>query len=825
MKNYNGQRFNNMYNLSKDKYHSNKLQKNENYSRFNSATSNQNLFNQNKVINNPNQIYNLYYKNNNIQIDKMNKPVIPPDIIMAHNFSPKKRFNYMKNLNPSHMRYNNGVNGSIGPKKKVFQNNFKNKENIYYMRMDNQNDNNFNTKSYASIPKKSNNNSINNDEYPKKKMGYSQNNFYNKNNVNYFPNINTKKQAKNNLNENYEHYSYAQFHLYKDLINNMVKNNPEIIKNENFIHIFDFDYKRPEEKLRKGQNELILERLQKKYITQLKEQKMLRTGTGFYPKKKNNNITKKRQFSAQENSNDTIKVMLNVNNKIENNKDNKDMNNKNNIDNNNNINKEKIIIDEKQNKEKTFNKTYNNGFNIKKHNKEKRKKEKKIFTKIFQLFNKKSNYFWIRFFNKKRRMKYENEEENTKKNKSFDNNQLLSYPKLIKRCLHTKIINNKRNYNNKNNLKYNTDNSEIDEIKEYKKYQKKIKNEKSDYANFIKPKNYNEEDKNESSSDSDNSNIDKKEPKFKGLFEDDKNENNNENKNNNINEKKNYKFNTTQNFYNNKHNYNQNENNTNNKKNFKDDNDKEKEKQNKFNIENIINNVIENNKRAAAARSSTSFYNIGSNFMNNRMRSTTSKFYNPNNPNRGGGFTGTRDSNFTKDQANEGKFYKPNSLKITLINPLNWRKHEEIWDNLISLNIGLNDLEKYLLPPNETDVLVSSYLKLNPKILNFCSLQKINTSNTKNENNFISFMIDDNIENPKKEMKKWKEAYKRVIFRWHPDKLFSTLDEIKLKNEQQKIEMKKKTTLIINNMNNLYKNIMETLNKILLHKTENNNNA
>ena len=73
-------------------------------------------------------------------------------------------------------------------------------------------------------------------------------------------------------------------------------------------------------------------------------------------------------------------------------------------------------------------------------------------------------------------------------------------------------------------------------------------------------------------------------------------------------------------------------------------------------------------------------------------------------------------------------------------------------------------------------------------------------------------------------MKKWKEAYKRVIFRWHPDKLFSTLDEIKLKNEQQKIEMKKKSTLIINNMNNLYKNIMEILNKILLHKNEKNNN-
>ncbi len=203
------------------------------------------------------------------------------------------------------------------------------------------------------------------------------------------------------------------------------------------------------------------------------------------------------------------------------------------------------------------------------------------------------------------------------------------------------------------------------------------------------------------------------------------------------------------------------------------------------------------------------------------MRSTKTKFYNPKEK-RGGTFTGTKDSNFTKEQANEGKFNKPNSLKMTLINPINWRKHEEIWDNLISLNMGLAELEKYLLPPNETDILVSSYLKMNPKVLNFCSIQKINTSNTKNENNFISFMVDDNIQNPKQEMKKWKEAYKKVIFRWHPDKLFSTLEEIKLKNEQQKTELKKKSTLIINSTNTLYKNIMETLNKILLAKSKDN---
>ena len=72
------------------------------------------------------------------------------------------------------------------------------------------------------------------------------------------------------------------------------------------------------------------------------------------------------------------------------------------------------------------------------------------------------------------------------------------------------------------------------------------------------------------------------------------------------------------------------------------------------------------------------------------MRSTKTNFYSSKD-NRGGGFTGTKDSNFTKDQANEGRYYKPNSLKLTLINPLGWRKHEEIWGNLVSLKLGIRE--------------------------------------------------------------------------------------------------------------------------------------
>ena len=49
------------------------------------------------------------------------------------------------------------------------------------------------------------------------------------------------------------------------------RNNPQNISNENLANLFEFEYKRPEEKLKKGQNQLILERLQKKYVTQIRE--------------------------------------------------------------------------------------------------------------------------------------------------------------------------------------------------------------------------------------------------------------------------------------------------------------------------------------------------------------------------------------------------------------------------------------------------------------------------------------------------------------------------------------------------------------------------
>ena len=106
----------------------------------------------------------------------------------------------------------------------------------------------------------------------------------------------------------------------------------------------------------------------------------------------------------------------------------------------------------------------------------------------------------------------------------------------------------------KNELKYNTDNSEVDEIKEYKKYQKKFKDGLSEYTNLFKTKIYNKEgNKNYSSSELEkNSNVNEKEPKFRGIFEGDNHnyDNNNDNEGNERNNNKRcFNYKTTSNFF------------------------------------------------------------------------------------------------------------------------------------------------------------------------------------------------------------------------------------------------------------------------------------
>ena len=241
------------------------------------------------------------------------------------------------------------------------------------------------------------------------------------------------------------------------------------------------------------------------------------------------------------------------------------------------------------------------------------------------------------------------------------------------------------------------------------------------------------------------------------------------------------------------------------------------------NIKEIINNVIENNKKVAQARASTSFYNIGKNYLNNKMRETNKNFYSSSNHKKSYAEAGDTKNTKEKDEigqnSNKRKF---NSIQLTLLSPLEWQKHEELWINISNNNYN-EKLEKYFLPPNDTDILISCYLKMYPNKLNINNYSKINFI-SKNED-FLSFRIDDDIQNPKNEIIKWKNVYKKMIFRWHPDKLFPLLKELKIKNENIKNELQRRCSLIINNINSLYQNISEILRKIVLNKDKNENKS
>ena len=345
-------------------------------------------------------------------------------------------------------------------------------------------------------------------------------------------------------------------------------------------------------------------------------------------------------------------------------------------------------------------------------------------------------------------------------------------------------------YNNKNELKININ----QKIPQFKSISHKniiississyIKDRDKNFS-FLSSKNMKIEENLGVDADKNNKNIKKNENMI----------NDNDKKEKEIKEEENsnvkFNFKTTTNFFSSKFK---------NKQNYKEDN---------LNIKNIINNVLENNKRASNARDSTSFYKIENFFINNKMRKSQNNFYSSS--------YYKKDTNFTKEQTketNSNSNKKFNQIQLTLISPKEWEKHEEIWMNIKNIN---EKFEKYVLPPNDMDALVSCYLKMYPYKLNICNLSKVN-SFSKNQKEILSFYIDDDIENPRNEIKKWKNAYKKMILRWHPDKLFPLINELNLKNEFIKKELERRSSLIVNNINALYQNINEILKKILINK-------
>ena len=232
---------------------------------------------------------------------------------------------------------------------------------------------------------------------------------------------------------------------------------------------------------------------------------------------------------------------------------------------------------------------------------------------------------------------------------------------------------------------------------------------------------------------------------------------------------------------------------------------------NKNTIKNLIKRVIENNKKQEENKNKEQLKDIGRDFANNnQMRKTSNNFYRSKS---------TSDPP-NKEQCDDISSFP--SLELTITNLIEWKKHEELWYNIKSINFLNYELCKYLYPPNYQDVLIGTYLILNNKTLNFDLGQNLKFSSNSNYNIKATLIINNAIKHPEIEIKKWKIAYKKVILRWHPDKLSSFLNEVHCLDDSQKRLLSKKSTLVINSMNSVYKKISEVL-KTIIHRRKTKN--
>jgi hypothetical protein len=136
------------------------------------------------------------------------------------------------------------------------------------------------------------------------------------------------------------------------------------------------------------------------------------------------------------------------------------------------------------------------------------------------------------------------------------------------------------------------------------------------------------------------------------------------------------------------------------------------------------------------------------------------------------------------------------NLELVLNDKLKWSKHEEVWNIISSLTNKdytiSDDIEQFLLPPNDTDILLSIYFT---------------TYNTDCEKIILG---PNNILRPRQEIIKWKDAFRKSILRWHPDKLEILLEKVKINENINKI-LKKKSGTYINNINRSIGTIVEHL--------------
>ena len=212
-------------------------------------------------------------------------------------------------------------------------------------------------------------------------------------------------------------------------------------------------------------------------------------------------------------------------------------------------------------------------------------------------------------------------------------------------------------------------------------------------------------------------------------------------------------------------------------------------------ISNIMKRVIENNKKEAAAKSRDFLKNYPQNYLN--LGKTQQRFFISSAQGTG---TERPSTDYMKTRP---KFENINFLEINLFDQLAWRRHEDTWEHFKNDEnknkiFSTGEQENYILPPNEDEVLISSYYK----IYNITG----------------KILLDDNTTHPREEINRWKNSYKKAVMRWHPDKLNYFVESLNIKDENKKNNIIKKAGVVIYNMNNQLKNIVEVLRKIITKK-------
>ncbi len=209
------------------------------------------------------------------------------------------------------------------------------------------------------------------------------------------------------------------------------------------------------------------------------------------------------------------------------------------------------------------------------------------------------------------------------------------------------------------------------------------------------------------------------------------------------------------------------------------------------NVPDLLKRILEKNKKEASVKQRDCFNNI-----------TTQKNQNLY---RNGKFLLNMERPSTQHSSKQNPSVKKSfaventdiNFNIDLSDVYFWRKHEELWNNLNTSTFKINnDFENYFIPKYESEILNSIFFKANGIIKD-------------------KIIITEKIFNPKHEIKKWKDAYKVAIKRWHPDKLIPLLADLKIKDEIKNSYILKKCGSILNNINKSINIVLDVLKKIM----------